>query len=94
MGRGGKRPETFLTPYEMELLPMMLKELDKVNSRFYQMVCYRWLQSATSKTIDGDSIRTKKSTIDYPTGISREAKSSIEDSNKAANKGRSTNSPI
>ncbi|KAI1726705.1 hypothetical protein Ddc_03966 [Ditylenchus destructor] len=45
--RCGKRPESFLTPYEMEMVPLMLKELDDVNSRFYQMVCYRWFQEAS-----------------------------------------------
>lgn len=43
-GRFRKRPETFLTPYEIDMIPLMLKELDLVNKRFYQMVCYRWFQ--------------------------------------------------
>lgn len=50
-GRCRKRPETFLTPYEMDMIPLMLKELDLANKRFYQIVCYRWFQEDQKKTL-------------------------------------------
>lgn len=54
MGRGARGPETFLTPYEVELVPSMLKEIDKVNPRFYQMACYRWIQANLRETAQAD----------------------------------------
>lgn len=36
--RSGKKPESLLTPYEMDMVPLMLKELDNLDPRFYQMV--------------------------------------------------------
>lgn len=43
-GQRGKRPETFLTAYEMEQLPVMVREVERANRHFWQMVCWRWSQ--------------------------------------------------
>uniref|UniRef100_A0A914HRJ9 Uncharacterized protein n=1 Tax=Globodera rostochiensis TaxID=31243 RepID=A0A914HRJ9_GLORO len=44
-GQRGIRPESFLTAYEMEQLPVMLRELERANRHFWQMVCWRWSQN-------------------------------------------------
>lgn len=45
--KGGK-PESFLTPFEREMVPMLLKELHSANSRFYEVVCFRWYKEASA----------------------------------------------
>ncbi|KAI6238950.1 hypothetical protein M3Y99_00626300 [Aphelenchoides fujianensis] len=44
--KSGKRPETFLTPYEMEMVPLMLKELHQIHPRFFETVSFRWFKEA------------------------------------------------
>lgn len=46
--RGGRRPEAFLTPYEMEMVPLMLKELRALAPRFFETVAFRWFREAMS----------------------------------------------
>ncbi|KAL7077031.1 hypothetical protein ACQ4LE_003568 [Meloidogyne hapla] len=41
--------ETMLTPYELEQLPLMLKELERANRHFWQMVCWRLAQKKIGK---------------------------------------------
>uniref|UniRef100_A0A914KN46 Uncharacterized protein n=1 Tax=Meloidogyne incognita TaxID=6306 RepID=A0A914KN46_MELIC len=41
--------ETMLTPYELEQLPLMLKELERANRHFWQMVCWRLAQKKNGK---------------------------------------------
>ncbi|KAI6180789.1 hypothetical protein M3Y98_00759000 [Aphelenchoides besseyi] len=46
--KSGKRPETYLTPYEMEMVPLMLKELQQIHPRFFETVSFRWFKEAVS----------------------------------------------
>ncbi|CAD5218062.1 unnamed protein product [Bursaphelenchus xylophilus] len=46
--RCGKKPENYLTPYEMEMVPMMLKELTAQSPRFFETVSFRWFKEAVS----------------------------------------------
>ncbi|CAD5212709.1 unnamed protein product [Bursaphelenchus okinawaensis] len=46
--RAGKKPENYLTPYEMEMVPMMLKELSAQSPRFFETVSFRWFKEAVA----------------------------------------------
>ncbi|KAI6183633.1 hypothetical protein M3Y97_00509300 [Aphelenchoides bicaudatus] len=59
--RCGKRPETFLTPYEMELVPLMLKELRQINPRFFETVSFRWFKEAVGSARETDCCESPKS---------------------------------
>lgn len=63
--RRGQKSDTFLTPFEIEVVPSLLRELHATNIRFYEVVCYRWHKEA-SNLVPGDDkskVFLKKSCI-------------------------------
>ena len=49
-----------LTPYEVEQLPMMMRELERANRHFWQMVCWRMEQRKRAAKEEAEKGEKKK----------------------------------
>ena len=47
--KSGTKDSAMLTPYELEQLPLMLRELERANRHVWQMVCWRMEQHRVAK---------------------------------------------